>query len=169
MQETTAALDGPADIPTPDIPTPDIPDIPDVPAPDDLAPALRMAVMRLARRLRLEDTAADATISQLSALAVIEKHGPIGIGDLAARERVQPPTMTRMVTNLESLGLIDRAGDARDRRVVRVAITAAGSEALADSRRRRTAFLAANVRTLPETERRALLRALPILERLADA
>ena len=137
--------------------------------PEDLAPALRMAVMRLARRLRLEDTAAGATISQLSALAVIEKFGPIGIGDLATRERVQPPTMTRMATNLEALGLIERTGDAKDRRVVRVAITAVGARALADSRRRRTAFLAANVRTLPDADRRALLRALPILERLADA
>ena len=136
---------------------------------DDLAPALRMAVMRLARRLRLEDTAADATISQLSALAVIEKHGPIIIGDLAARERVQPPTMTRMVTNLEALKLIERLGDLNDRRVVRVAITKTGSGALADSRRRRTAFLATNLRTLTKDERSALLRALPILERLAEA
>ena len=136
---------------------------------DDLAPALRMAVMRLARRLRLEDTATGATISQLSALAVIEKFGPIGIGDLAVRERVQPPTMTRMVTKLEALGLIGRTGDPKDGRIVRVAITAAGGKALADSRRRRTAFLAANVVTLSDSDRRALVRALPILERLADA
>lgn len=128
-----------------------------------------MAVVRLARRLRLEDTAADATISQLSALSVIEKFGPIGIGDLAARERVQPPTMTRMVSNLEALGLLERTGDENDRRVVRVAITKTGSSALADSRRRRTAFLAANIRTLPDDDRHALLRALPILERLAEA
>ena len=136
---------------------------------DDLAPALRMAVMRLARRLRLEDTAAGATLSQLSALAVIEKFGPIGIGDLAVRERVQPPTMTRMVTKLEVLGLIGRTGDPKDGRIVRVAITNAGGKALADSRRRRTAFLAANVVTLSDSDRRALIRALPILERLADA
>ena len=128
-----------------------------------------MAVMRLARRLRLEDTAADATISQLSALSVIEKYGPIGIGDLAARERVQPPTMTRMVTNLEALGLIERTGDENDRRIVRVAITKTGSSALADSRRRRTAFLATNLRTLTKDERSTLLRALPILERLGEA
>ena len=136
---------------------------------DDLAPALRMAVMRLARRLRLEDTAAGATLSQLSALAVIEKFGPIGIGDLAARERVQPPTMTRMVTKLEALGLIRRTGDPKDGRIVRVAITNDGGKALADSRQRRTAFLAANVVTLSDSDRRALVRALPILERLADA
>ena len=77
--------------------------------------------------------------------------------------------MTRMVDNLEAQGLIERAGDEKDRRIVRVAITTAGGQALADSRRRRTAFLAANVRTLPEADRQLLTRVLPILEQLADA
>ena len=135
----------------------------------DLAPALRMAVVRLARRLRLEDTASGTTISQLSALAVVEKHGPIILSDIAARERVQPPTMTRLVANLEAQGLVDRAGDAKDRRLVRIAVTQAGRAALEDSRRRRTAFLAEQVRTLSGADREDLLRALPILERLADA
>ena len=128
-----------------------------------------MAVMRLARRLRLEDVAVGATISQLSALAVIDAHGPITLRDLAARERVQPPTMTRLVANLEAEELIDRAGDTVDRRIVRVNVTRKGMRVLASSRRRRTAFLAAQLDLLSEGDRDAVRRALPILERLAEA
>ena len=125
--------------------------------------------MRLARRLRLEDVAVGVTISQLSALSVIDAHGPITLRDLAARERVQPPSMTRLVANLEAEELIERAGDAVDRRIVRVNVTRKGMQVLASSRRRRTAFLAAQLHLLSADDRSALLLALPILERLADA
>lgn len=143
----------------------------DLPAGDsaDLAPALRMAVARLARRLRLEDAGSGTTFSQLSALAVIEMYGPILLGDLAARERVQPPTVTRLVANLEGRGLVVRAGDPLDKRMFRVAITTAGERVLAKSRERRTAFLATTLRTLDPADRDALRQAIPILEQIAEA
>lgn len=134
----------------------------------DLGPALRMAVIRLARRLRLEDTATGSTISQLSALAVVHRHGPITLRDLANKERVQPPTMTRLVTHLEDDGLVSRSGHPDDGRVVLVEITALGNTVLADSRQRRTAFLVAHLAELSEDERQLLQRAIPILERLAE-
>lgn len=135
----------------------------------DLAPSLRTAVIRLARRLRLEDSATGSTISQLSALAVIEKHGPITLRDLATRERVQPPTMTRLVAHLEDDGLVRRSGDPADGRVVLVQTTAEGDRALADSRSRRTAFLVAHLGELDDADRDLLRRAVPLLERLADS
>ena len=109
------------------------------------------------------------TFSQLSALAVIEMYGPILLGDLAARERVQPPTVTRLVANLEGRGLVVRAGDPLDKRMFRVAITTAGERVLAKSRERRTAFLATTLRTLDPADRDALRQAIPILEQIAEA
>src|SRR5438105_690835 len=91
----------------------------------DLAPRLRLAVVRLARLLR-KTSQEQATASQLSALVAVERAGPITLGDLAAQERVQPPTMTRIVVALEEQGLLVREIDPEDRRVARVSITAPG-------------------------------------------
>lgn len=133
----------------------------------DLASELRLAVTRLARRLRQEG-AEGITPSQLSALASIEHHGPITLGDLAAHERVQPPTMTRIVAALADQGLVAREVDPDDRRVARVRVTAAGRRLLARSRRRKAAYLASRLRRLDDDERLLLARAVPILERLLE-
>ena len=135
---------------------------------DELAASLRLAVVRLARRLRQEDTTAGATISQLSALGVINAHGPITLRDLSARERVQPPTMTRLVAALEADGLAVREGDPQDRRIVLLRTTAKGRRILEESRQRRTAYLASSLGSLTPAERRRLEAALPLLERLAQ-
>ncbi len=124
--------------------------------------------MRLARRLRQEDSASGTTISQLSALAVIHAHGPLTVSDLAARERVRPPTMTRLVAALEAEGLISREGDPEDRRVVMLRATASGRRAVEKSRERRTAYLLDQLATLNEAEQRRLVAVLPLLERLAN-
>jgi DNA-binding MarR family transcriptional regulator len=133
----------------------------------DLAEHLRLAVTRLARRLRQQgDT--DASPTQLSALATIERRGPITLGDLAAAERVQPPTVTAAIDRLESQGLVRRRTDTEDRRVVRVETTAAGRKLLARNRSRKTAYLARRLDSLSADERDALARATELLDRLLE-
>ena len=140
------------------------------PALDDaeLAARLRLSVTRLARRLR-QQSDFDATASQISALATIERLGPLTIGDLSAAERVQPPSMTRIVAGLEELDLIQRETDDRDRRVSRVRITPLGQRLLERSRSRKNAYLASRLRSLGRDDRATLARAADILERLLES
>src|SRR5215470_8196767 len=107
-----------------------------------LATRLRIAVARLHRRARQESMSGgdDLTATRLGALASIENHGPITLGDLAALEQVQPPSMTRIVARLEQQGFVTRETDADDKRVVRVRVTPAGFDMLEVMRTRRTAF-----------------------------
>jgi DNA-binding MarR family transcriptional regulator len=132
---------------------------------DVLPSQLRLAVMRLARRLR-QEAGADITLSQLSALATVERRGPISLKDLADVERITPPSVTRISTCLEERGLVVRTADAADRRVARLAITDSGQLLLDQTRGRRDAYLAARLRSLPADELAALATALPILEAL---
>jgi DNA-binding MarR family transcriptional regulator len=128
---------------------------------------LRLVITRLARRLRQQgETAASPT--QLAALATIERDGPITLGDLAAVERVQPPTITAAVGRLEEQQLVRRRADTRDRRVARVEITAAGRRLLAHTRSRKTEYLERQLAALSPDERAALERAVPILERVLE-
>jgi DNA-binding MarR family transcriptional regulator len=133
----------------------------------DLTSRLRMVVARLSRRLRQEANEG-ATPSQLAALATIERHGPITLGELAGHERVRPPTMTRIVAGLEETRLVRRAIDPSDRRVARVTITSEGSRLLTRSRTRKDAFLASLLERLEPDELAAVERAVPVLERLMD-
>jgi DNA-binding MarR family transcriptional regulator len=136
----------------------------------ELASRLRLAVARLHRRARSEAITAgdDVSASRLAALATIEKAGPLTLGELAAEEQVQPPSMTRIVSRLEEQGLVTREIDPSDRRVARVVVTPAGAELLAVTRTRRTAFLAQRVARFTPDERRTLADALPLLERILD-
>src|SRR5207248_11562840 len=95
----------------------------------DLAARLRLAITRLARRLR-QQAEGEVTPSQLSALSSVERLGPVTLGELAAVERVQPPSMTRIVAGLEEAGLVARKVDERDRRIARVPTTVAGQRLL---------------------------------------
>src|SRR3954451_3275950 len=133
----------------------------------DLAPRLRLGVMRMARRLR-QQGAGDISASALSALSTIDHRGPITLGALAGFERVSPPSMTRIVTGLEEQGLVTRQVDAADRRVARVSVTAAGRKLLQQNRTRKDAYLAAKVANLSDDDRALLQAALPVLERLAE-
>ncbi len=133
---------------------------------DTLPSQLRLTVMRLARRLR-QEAGADITLSQLSALATVERHGPVSLKDLADVERITPPSMTRISTGLEERGLVVRTADAADRRVARLAITDSGRVLLQMTRSRRDAYLAERLQALTADEVAALDRALPILARLA--
>jgi DNA-binding MarR family transcriptional regulator len=127
---------------------------------------LRLAVLRLSRRLR-QQTVGDISPSQLSALSSIAKHGEVSLGALATIERIAPPSMTRIAARLEEHGLVTRRVDAADRRVSRVVINQAGNDLLAATRTRRDAYLAARMHNFTDEEQAVLEQALPLLERLA--
>src|SRR5688500_13790926 len=100
---------------------------PSTTAPTDagLAAGLRMVVMRLSRRLR-QQAEGEVTPSQLSALATVERLGSVTLGELAAAEQVQPPSMTKIVGGLEAHGFVIREVDPNDRRIARVRISEDG-------------------------------------------
>jgi DNA-binding MarR family transcriptional regulator len=133
----------------------------------ELAARLRLLVNRLARRLRAQ-ALGDLSPSLTSALVSIEQQAPITLGQLAACERVTPPSVTRMVVKLERLGLVLREADPADRRVSRVSLTAEGRRMVQRSRTRKTAFLARQLRKLEESELAVVREALPLLERLLE-
>ena len=137
-------------------------------ADEELAARLRLSATRLARRLR-QEADAGLTPSQLSALAVIEGEGPLTLGALADHEKVAPPSITKVVAKLESIGLVERTVDAGDRRFVRVAVTAAGRALLEGSRQRKTAWLTGRIRELGPAERERLAAALDVLDALVSA
>lgn len=138
--------------------------IPDATA---MAESLRLSATRLARRLR-QEASTGLTPSQLSALAQIDHHGPLTLGALADRERVAPPTITRVVTKLEAEGLVSRQPSREDRRAVNVVVTPAGADLLARTRRRKDAWLAARLAELDEVDRDRLAAALDVLEALTS-
>ena len=131
----------------------------------DLASHLRLTIARTARRLR-QEAGSDLSPSMTAALATIERHGPMTPSELAARERIQRPTATRVLTRLEEMGLIARTPDPQDRRSSLVSVTSAASEILAELRTRKTAFLAERLERLDAEDRAALERAADILERM---
>ena len=139
-----------------------------------LATALRISVSRLARRLRVERAAAalgepDLSETQLAALATLERHGAMTPGELAEHEKVQPPSMTRVISVLVDLQLVRREPHPSDRRQVVLTATDAGRGLVIAARRRREAWLAQRLRELSPTERATLRAAAPILEKLSQA
>lgn len=133
----------------------------------ELAAELRLVVTRLSRQLRQQSTG-DLSPTTISALFTIRRHGPLTLGELAAQEQVAPPTITRMVGRLESLGLVTRTTDRDDRRVCRVEITRQGAKELERVRRRRTAWLATRLRQLEPDELARLADTVSLLERLVE-
>jgi DNA-binding MarR family transcriptional regulator len=133
----------------------------------ELASQLRFAVMRLSRRLR-QHAPEDITPSQLSALTVIVRDGPMTLSQLAETERVRPPTITRVVDALEQKGLATRVQSEEDRRVAYVEATDAGRTLVDAIRRRRDAYLAGRIRTFSLEDRVLLERAAVLLERLIE-
>ena len=133
-----------------------------------LAARLRLAVTRMARRLR-QEAEAGVTPSMLSALSSAERQGSLTMRDLCHAEQVQPPTMTRIVAALVETGLVVREQDPADGRVAWVTVTTEGRRLLERSRRRKEAYLAKSLRSLEPEELRTLETAAQILERLTDA
>ena len=136
-----------------------------------LASALRISVARLSRRLRSERDPANELlpVGQLSVLGSLFRNGPSTVGQLAAIERVQPPSMTRTVNCLADGGYVTRRAHETDGRQVVVALSPKGEEILAADRKRRDAWLARRLRELSPQERTLLRQAAPIIERLAHA
>jgi DNA-binding MarR family transcriptional regulator len=138
-----------------------------------LASALRISVSRLARRLRAERLAKGLepglSDTQLAALAALERHGDMTPGELAEHEKVQPPSMTRVIAALEESGLVMRGPHATDRRQVVLTVTGAGRDVVQQSRELREAWLAQRLRELTPQERATLRAAAPILEKLSQA
>jgi DNA-binding MarR family transcriptional regulator len=135
---------------------------------DDVAGRLHAATIHLSRRLRAEDEALGLSASRLSALTLLASGGPMRIGDLAQAERVEPPTMTRLIDAMEREGHVAREPDPHDRRAVLVRATPEGSRAMLGARARRVEALARGLRRLPPAQLRALARGVEILERTVD-
>jgi DNA-binding MarR family transcriptional regulator len=129
---------------------------------------LRVAIARLSRRLR-RHVLAGLTPTQLSALATVERAGPLRLGDLAAAEGIAPSTLTRLVTALEERGYVIRCPVPGDARASTLAIAPEGRAVLERIRQESTTVLADSLRMLTAEQLAALAAALPALERLADA
>jgi DNA-binding MarR family transcriptional regulator len=126
--------------------------------------------MRLARSLRhIRDDSLDLQSNQLSAMAVLLNDGDMLMGQLAATEKVQPPSMTRIVNGLEQRGYVARRPDPRDGRQCLVTLTPAGREVILANRRRRDEWLTVRIAELDPTEREVLRKALPILAKVNHA
>jgi DNA-binding MarR family transcriptional regulator len=133
----------------------------------DLSPRLRLAITRTARRLRQE---ADGGLSPslTAALATLERHGPLTPSRLAEIERIQRPTVTRLLATLEKDGLVERVGDPEDGRVSIVSITKQGNALVKKLRSRKNAYLSKRLRTLDDHELATLELATAILERILE-
>ncbi|MCC5577402.1 MarR family transcriptional regulator [Microtetraspora sp. AC03309] len=134
-----------------------------------LASALRVSLARLNRRLRKQAAGHALTPTQLATLAAVERHTAMTPGELAEHEKVQPPSMTRVIAKLEERGLLARSPHPTDRRQVTVSVTAAGATLLKEERRTKEAWLARRLKELTAEERATLRAAAPILEKLSKS
>ncbi|WP_049797454.1 MarR family winged helix-turn-helix transcriptional regulator [Kribbella flavida] len=133
-----------------------------------LASALRSSTLRLSRQIRRQrEDGHDLTANQLGVLGALGKHAAMTIGELAAHEQVKPPSMTRIVSNMEEAGLVVRRPHATDKRQIVVELTPAAHVLLLANRRRRDEWLQTKLKKLTPEERDILRKAAPVLERLA--
>jgi len=135
----------------------------------DLSGALRIAVARLSRRLRSEKEDHELSDSQTAALGYLVREGSATIGALSDFERVKPPSMNRTVNRLEQAGYVARTADEADGRRVVVVPTERGVELVAETRKRRDAWLHQRLRTLTAEQRTTLAEAAQIMRELADS
>lgn len=129
---------------------------------------LSLAVVRLARQLRFRRPDSPVSLTQLSALATVAKEGPMTPGALAARERVRPPSMTRVIASLVDLGFIDRTAHPDDGRQVLVSVSAAGTELIEAERRASREWLSQRLAELTAAERATLLAAADLMLAIVD-
>jgi DNA-binding MarR family transcriptional regulator len=133
----------------------------------ELAAQLRPALLRLTRIVRNQRVDMSVTLTQLSAMNTLSKSGPMSAGELAACERVQPPSMTKVLANLEERGLVRRESHPSDRRQAIIAITQEGVDLLDSERRSRDAWLTQRLAQLTADERALLRDVVPLLDKLA--
>lgn len=127
-----------------------------------------MAIMHTSRRLRLERSTDDVTPGQYTVLAVLDRHGPLTPREIAAHEKVRPPSMTRTLAALETLGLVTRSDHPTDGRQVLMSLSPNGKREVIETRRRRDAWLARRLAALDPVERDVLARAAVILSKVAE-
>ncbi len=132
-----------------------------------LAHDLRLSVMRFSRRLRNQRVDTSVTLTHLAALSTLKRHGAMSPGELAAHERVQPPSMTRVVVALERMGLVTRTPHPTDGRQVVIDLTPAADELLTEEARAREAWLSGRLQELTPEERTVLREAARIMDQLA--
>lgn len=137
-------------------------------ADDRLANDLSLAVVRLARQLRFRRPDSPVSLTQLSALATLAKDGPMTPGALATRERVRPPSMTRVIASLVELGLVERSSHPDDRRQVLVAVSPAGAELFEAERRAGMEWLQGRLEKLKQEDRATLLAAADLMFAIID-
>jgi DNA-binding MarR family transcriptional regulator len=131
----------------------------------ELAARLRLAVGRLNRRIRIDGHEVTPPL-QLSALVTVEQHGPLRLSELARREAVTAPTMSRVLAALDEQGLVIRTPDPHDARGVRIVVSELGARRLNEVRSTRTALVARRLERLTPEQRGLLTDALPALEAL---
>jgi DNA-binding MarR family transcriptional regulator len=136
---------------------------------DPLAEPLHRGALRLLRLLKREDAATGVSAARLSALSVLVFGGPCSLGALAAAEQVSAPTMTRLVQQLETEGLVRRQADLTDARSVRLVATQAAVRLMHRGRDQRLAALTRGLSALTPSEKHALEAATAPLLRLVDA
>ncbi len=134
----------------------------------ELSATLRPALVRLTRVLRNQRVDMSVTISQLSAMAALATNGPMSAGELAAYERVQPPSMTKVLSTLVESGLVRREPHPSDRRQAIIALTEAGERLLDSERRSRDAWLSQQLARLRPEELALLAQVVPVLDKLAE-
>jgi DNA-binding MarR family transcriptional regulator len=129
---------------------------------------LRVALARTSRQLQRATADDGLTRTQLSVLGTVSRLGPIGIGELAEIEGLNPTMLSRVVAKLDDIGLISRQPDPADGRAARVVVTESGAAMHARLKQARSAVLSAVLRNLPEDQIAQLLAALPALEAMSD-
>ena len=134
----------------------------------ELAALLRPSLLRLTRIIRNQRVDMSVTLTQISAMATLHKRGPMSAGELAACEKVQPPSMTKVLSNLEERGLVRRDAHPNDKRQAIISVTDAGRELLESERRSRDAWLSQRLADLTADERALLRDVVPILDKLAE-
>ena len=133
-----------------------------------LASDLSLAVIRLARQLRFRRPDSPVSLSQLSALSTLDKDGPMTPGALAIRERVRPPSMTRVIASLAELGFVDRCAHPDDGRQVLVSVSSSGRELIDVERRASQEWLQQRLAELTPEERKTLLAAADLMFAIVD-
>jgi DNA-binding MarR family transcriptional regulator len=132
----------------------------------ELAHTVRISIMRLSRRLRNRGGDSSLTLSQISALASLDRCGPLTPGALAELEMVQPPSMTRLLAVLEDRGLVVSAPHPEDGRQKLIRVTPMAHRMLVADRAEREAWLVQRMTTLTDRELAVLRAAAPVLEKL---
>jgi len=133
----------------------------------ELAALLRPSLLRLTRIIRNQRVDISVSLTQLSAMSTLHKRGSMSAGELASCERVQPPSMTKVLSNLEERGLVRRDAHPGDRRQAIIAITEAGIALLDSERRTRDTWLSLRLAQLTPDERALLRSVVPVLDKLA--